>query len=139
MAIVAIDPGLTTGVVIATHNAGEIKILEAFEVAWKDRMRFPGFFARLAQGPLPVDAVVVESFRLFPHKFKHQVGSFFPSVRVIGVVETACYLAGLDNAIHFLEPIVKKHVKILDPAIARNPSEHIKDAYRLARYWAVKQ
>jgi len=55
------------------------------------------------------DFIVVENFRLFPHRQREQVGSTFPTVKVIGVIE---YIAeGWSIPVVFQEPGDRKQVK----------------------------
>lgn len=105
--ILAFDPGETTGfvvmlddwppnnnsVVTTSNLRGEKEICAAYFTALD-----------LAAHP-PV--VVVESFKLFPHMAKQQIGSSFPSCEVIGMLRILAFLANLD--ICFQPPSVQKN------------------------------
>lgn len=49
-------------------------------------------------------AIVIESFKLFPHMAKAQIGSDFPSCQVIGQLKLLAYQTGLQTCLHFQNP-----------------------------------
>lgn len=137
--IIAFDPGKTTGFCLVDfHDNGVGNVAKIREIAWDNRFSILPLLGSLSlDGPLPIDAIVVESFHLYNHEFKHQVGSEFPSVRIIGIIEAACWQYNLLDRLHLVQPHVKKYVKIVNPEVAACGSEHMKDAYQLARYWYI--
>jgi hypothetical protein len=137
MFIVAIDPGEATGVAIVSvdlHDHDVDSVLQTYEIAWDDRFSLIPLITDMRKAPLLPNKIVVESFRLYPSEFQHQIGKEFPSVRVIGIIESACYLADMLDRIVLLPAHVKKNVKIRHDL---PKSEHIKDAYQLARYQII--
>lgn len=142
MRILAIDPGKTTGVVVAEIQDHEVTgIVQQFELGWEERFMLIPFIQgmRPEQGaPQQFSEIVLEAFRLYPHEYRRQVGSDFPSVRVIGIVEAAAYLAGGLDSITLLPAGVKSKVAVLeDHGRVLLRSEHVRDAYKLARYYAI--
>lgn len=141
MKIAAFDPGRTTGYCVVDFHDNDVgKILDMQEITWDERFRILPILANKSYGqrpggPFALDVIVVESFHLYNHEFKHQVGSEFPSVRVIGIIEAGCWNYDLLHLLHFIPPSSKKYVKVLNEDVAKCGSEHIKDAYQLARYW----
>lgn len=142
--VLAIDPGQTTGVVVAELQNYEIaSIVQQYEMGWARRFELIPLVAGLCASdggtPPQCSVIVLEAFRLYPHEHRRQVGSDFPSVRVIGIVEAAAFICGFDlNNLFLLPAGVKNKVAILPqhaPLIMR--SEHVRDAYKLARYHAV--
>ena len=145
--IIAIDPGRTTGVVIGTvgsqTNPTELQLLEAFEIHWPNRLTaVDALFGNMLIGsPIPavtVEAVVIESFHLYAHKAKEQIGNEFPSVRVIGYVEMLCWQYHIDHLITFQGASEISRVQILKEHEQHLHSEHMKDAYKHFRLWCVK-
>lgn len=144
MYILSIDPGWTTGICIAKVDADEFEVIEAGEVKWA--LYHKALHTLLSgmhspQGvPLTFDFVIVEQFRLRYNKAMSQVGQTFPSIHVIGAVETFLWLHNRADALVFQEPSQHGRVKILDKhkdfVIG---SEHKKDAYRHARYFWITQ
>jgi hypothetical protein len=133
--IIGIDPGRTTGYVEALHNNGDLRVLEAREIVWNDRMvLIPLIADTVSKDPQVPTVVVVESFRLYPHEFHHQVGSSFPSVHIIGIVDVAVWLTGKDVPIIYQPASIKSRTQVLD-SLPRSP--HVRDAYRHARYYSV--
>lgn len=140
-AIVAtFDPGLTTGycVVQVAHDlpAGFV-VLESGVVKWSTRVLGVRALLRKYRPNL----TVVEEFKLYKHKAQDQIGSDFPSVRVIGIIETymvefelgapafqgAALIAGAPPV-----RILEEHVSLL------HNSEHARDAYKHARYFVSR-
>lgn len=142
MRVAAFDPGQTTGAILVDVHKRDISvILGAWEIEWVDRLSIVPLLASMftssygSSKPQSLDAIVVESFSLYAHKARQQIGSDFPSVRVMGIIEVAADLQSALGRIRFLPPSCKKGVKILHQLPITN-SEHVKDAYQLARYYA---
>lgn len=87
--VIAIDPGKTTGIVIANcQTPKQFEIELAFDLVWDDRLQWLE-----SSFPLDADHIVIESFNLFKHKAKAQIGSDFPAVQMIGAVEMRVAMA----------------------------------------------
>lgn len=138
MNLIGIDPGQTTGYVEAFRSDDGLEILEAKEIGWEERFSLiPLIGAKVVSDPLVSTILVVESFVLFDHEFRHQVGSHFPSVRVIGIVEAAAWLANPRPEIIFQSASLKQRVQIVHDL--PKGSEHVRDAYRHIRYYHESQ
>lgn len=138
---VTIDPGGTTGFVVLCHPNGVITsehytVHTALEVMWSNRFWYHRF---LIDHRDRIGAIVIEKFVLFPNPktMQAQIGSEFPSVRTIGIIEAYAELLGLHDRITYQMPndrnsakIPQEHWKVV------GPSDHVKDAYRHARYFA---
>lgn len=132
--VLGIDPGYTTGTcLLGLHGNGEIEVLEAHKYEWSKRFEIIPLVERLTATGTRV-TIVVESFRLYPHKAQQLVGDDFPSVRVIGMVEAACWMHNFAQ-IHFQTASQIRRVQVLHDLPIR--SEHIRDAYRHARLFIV--
>ena len=140
--VVSIDPGGTTGVV-ALHFPGGIvnpdgyTIHTALEVTFNNRFWYGQFFNTHRD---QIGVIVLERFKLFGNQktMNAQINSQFPSVRIIGIVEAFAHMYGLVDKIHFQEPNDRKSAQIPRedwPKIG--PSDHVKDAMRHARYYAL--
>jgi hypothetical protein len=132
--LIAIDPGQTTGVCTARYLGGRVfQVLHCKSVKWDDRFKIGlGLTASISH-------VVIEEFRLFGHRAKEQTNSVFPSVRVIGMVETCMYLHGILDRLHFQQPGQMKGVEILPgDEVYMDGTEHTKDAYRHMRGYILR-
>lgn len=140
--LVSIDPGGTTGFV-ALHFPGGIinpdayTIHTALEVTFFNRFWYGEFFKMHRD---IIGVIVLEEFRLFGNKatMNAQINSKFPSVHIIGIVEAFAHMYGLSDKIRFQQPndrksagIPKEHWPII------GPSDHVRDAARHARYYAL--
>jgi hypothetical protein len=139
MYVVGIDPGETTGYISARlHNNGNLEVVEAEEFVWSKRFELIPRIGRLVGAPLTTDPppleIVMESFFLYPHKARHQIGNYFPSVRVIGIVEAALWMHGALGLLTMQPAANMSRVKILHPLPA---SPHIRAAYKHVRYRVV--
>lgn len=140
--IVAIDPGKTTGFCVLSCPAGVIDpntydVYQAHQVEWSDRFFFHAFFCAHRDH---IRAIIIERFKLFrnPKTMESQINSEFPSVRVIGIVEAYAELFNLGDRIVFQEPNDRKSAQI--PRMhhaALGTSDHVRDAYRHARYFVL--
>lgn len=149
--IMAVDPGQTTGVCIikefdkapnALTQIDGFQVMASWQIPWESRI---SFFVALFSGAFATDdgeillpgIVVIESFRLRPGRAMEQIGSEFPSVRVIGIVETLIYQCTVAQPLLvFQEPAIIGRVEIL-PEHKQQLSGliHAQDAYRHARYY----
>lgn len=138
MNLIAFDPGRTTGVVVAhttdgvTNSGPKFDIDQSFAFGWDDR--FMVVYNLLATLP---DAIVVESFYLFKHQSEHQIGSEFPSVRVIGVIEAYAWQLTIFDRIHYQQPSVRKRVAVLPEHQVVEMSPHTGSAYRHLRHYLI--
>lgn len=137
--ILSFDPGVTTGYAIFEFpndletipldgtsqkflcEGGELKKYNEFrKIFKKDR----------------IDLVVIESFKLYPHKAKAKTLSNFPTVEIIGVIK---FLSFINNI-----PLIEQGAntkKFYDNKklrmcglFERGQSPHLRDAYRHALY-----
>lgn len=163
MKILALDPGLTTGVCIllTTEQRDDFEVDYVSEMSWDDRFRIskaliagtwpqrmtpdPGWVAAAR----PPEVVVIEQFRLRQGKAYAQAGSTFPSIQVQAIIETFVWDynhnvkygfmgATRDEPIEiaYQEPIAMARVQILaDHHHLIAGSEHMKDAYKHGRYY----
>ena len=137
--IFAYDPGQTTGYcqTVVQDDGFSFEVKECREIAWDEALPIIG---NLFTWVRKESIVVVESFHLFPHKAKSQIGSGFPSVRIIGVIETYAYMMGIPpKDIKYQAPsdisrveVLPEHVKM----VAGSP--HKIDAYKHARLYFLK-
>jgi len=138
MRLLGIDPGRTTGICIANDNDGLI-VEHVEEVLWDDRFMFLSLLRTLADasGPLQLSAIVVESFHLYQHRAKQQVGSDFPSVQVIGIVEAAAFLYASSTCPIIYQPAssIARTEVLPQHKLSVGGSEHTKDAYKHVRYY----
>ncbi len=141
--IVAVDPGQTTGWAegVFNPNTREWDVRDVKEIAWEER-----FLMRLlltsSDGPEPLlpSYIICERFILYPYKAKQQIGSEFPSVRVIGTLEAYLEQLGLLSLLTFQNASVRERVQVLPQhAHLVVGSEHKKDAYQHLRYFIVTQ
>lgn len=152
MIIAGIDPGYTTGLCVIDENPKARRIIGGMlenddfqvvcvaQIPWEKRLvslqaLFYGTFANSDKLLLP-EVVVVEAFRLRPGRAMEQVGSEFPSVRIIGIVETLVSLCCPQPLLVYQEPGVIGRVEILE----QHKTElegliHAGDAYRHVRYY----
>jgi len=139
--LVSIDPGGTTGFCVFQFPSGIITetyaVHTALEVRFSNRLWFRSFFLKYQE---EIGIILLERFKLFrnPKTMEAQINSEFPSVRIIGIVEAQAEMYGLFDRIRFQEPGDRKSANIprYDWA-AVGPSDHVKDAYRHARYYTL--
>lgn len=143
--ILAIDPGYTTGLCLAEASADHFQPLDVREIPWGDRFTvikafLDGMFLNQTE-PQRTGVVVVERYRLRQGRAYQQAGSEFPSVQVEAIIQTLLWTIKpelLETAFHFQEPVAMARVSILTNHIEMCiGSEHMKDAYKHARYFAV--
>lgn len=135
--IIAFDPGETTGVAVGQHTGGrDFDLIESWEIPWERRTTVHDALEEFRP-----NFIVVESFRLYAHKARQQIGSHFPSVRVIGMIELSAHLWGLGE-LFFQTPSLISQVKIpreLEVENTFSGSEHRKDAYKHLRYFVLSK
>lgn len=142
--LVSIDPGGTTGFCALAFPEGVINpnayvVHTALEVTFGNRFWYAGFFNANRDN---IGLIILERFKLFPNQktMQAQINSEFPSVRIIGIVEAYAELYSLRDKIVFQEPNDRKSAQIPPRDWAAiGPSDHVKDAYRHARYYALTQ
>lgn len=136
--LAAFDPGETTGycIIDIQDDGKDFVVHKCDEIPWEARFSNIDYLF-VEDAP---QVIVVERFILYPHKAKAQIGNEFPSVRVIGIIETFCYAHGPNpDKIHFqgAGDIVK--TLVLDRDVKRVAgSPHKIDAYRHARLHFLK-
>jgi hypothetical protein len=131
--LASFDPGQTTGycVIDIQDDGKDFSVHRCDEIPWEARFANIDYIF-INDTP---QIIVVEQFRLYPHKAKVQIGSIFPSVRVIGIIETMCYIHGLAESRLYFQgagDIVKTMVLERDMTMVAG-SPHKIDAYRHAR------
>jgi hypothetical protein len=142
MIILALDPGATTGYCLVDDSTG-FGVVSVGEIPWDSRL---GLLTALIGGTsahnglLQPQAVVVEAFRLRPGRAMEQVGSIFPSVRIIGIIEALLYQRPDRSKVPlvFQEPGIMARVEVLpEHADLFVGMPHAKDAYKHARYYTL--
>jgi len=133
--VVSFDPGKTTGFVAGEWSGGkEIGLTEVTVIPWNDR-----FYQTkdLLKFHVP-DYIVVEAFRLYPHRAKSQIGNTFPSSQMIGIIQTYAYEQGILDRVVIQPAGNRSSVKIPDEHLLMvGSSSHIQDAYRHLRYFVI--
>lgn len=140
--LVSIDPGGTTGFCALMFPGGIVNpdaytVHTALEVTFNNRFWYASFFAKHQD---QIGVIVLERFKLFGRQstMNAQINSEFPSVRIIGIVEAYAQIYGLFKYIEFQEPNDRKSAQIpKEHWAAIGPSDHVKDAYRHARYYTL--
>jgi hypothetical protein len=144
MIIVAIDPGSTTGVCIIREQPSVecgFQVVSVWQIPWEQRTSFfmalfNGTFATDNGKPLLPEIVVIEAFRLRPGRAMEQVGSIFPSVRIIGIIEAFIEISLPKPLMVFQEPSVIGRVEVLpEHKEALSGLIHATAAYMHARYY----
>lgn len=144
--IIAIDPGQTTGIAVATNYQSDTNFTLAScgEIDWSKRFWFYPFFQK---NHLSIQAIIIEDFKLFKHKMADQVNSRFPSSQVIGIIEAYAHLFDLSSKIVYqypyqikrTDPVTKKSgysVKALaEHSEQLRGSKHSKEAYLHLRFF----
>lgn len=137
--VLAVDPGQTTGICCATYRGGDdgfqFDVMACREIVWVER------FALRHYVPA-VDWIVTESFTLYESKKDSQVNSYFPSVRVIGILEALVNeMPGVrldPEDIVFQGASQRKSVKVQEKHLMFvRGSAHKRDAYQHLRYFII--
>jgi len=140
--ILAIDPGATTGYCLVDDSTG-FGVVSVGEIPWDSRLELLTALIHgtsASNGPPQLQAVVVEAFRLRPGRALEQVGSVFPSVRIIGILEALLYTARPRNhpPLVFQEPSCMSRAQVLPEHLdILKGMPHARDAYRHARYYTI--
>lgn len=141
--IMGFDPGGSTGYCVGQMDPNEVlgfKVLRCNVIQWEDRK--PAIKALLNHFRPRV--CIVEDFVLYATKAKDQVGKRFPSVIVIGIIETYLYELGLNEMILRLASTIsrteipKAHEPFI-PQLSAEQCEHAMDAYKHVRHHIVAQ
>lgn len=137
MRILGIDPGGTTGIVLAEWSGSgrEFAVVESAAFTWEERFHLYTYVERTKW-----DVVVMESFHLYGHLAKNMVGSDFPSSQIIGAIEATIHRSrGSLDDVHYQPAYVMKSVQVV-PVHAEivGLMEHRKDAYKHVRYWILR-
>jgi hypothetical protein len=128
--IISIDPGGTTGYVVAQVDNEVIDLLEYGQL-----QEFYGL-DRIFQTYKP-DICIVEDFRLFTQKALSLSGQRLPAPQVIGVVRYLCYVH--DIKLVYQTPAEKEWATKDKLSPYRVKGTHAKDALRhLLYYWRWK-
>jgi hypothetical protein len=138
MKVFAFDPGKTTGYAVTEVNekGDDFKLTRCDEIEWEPRL---DNLADVLTDVGPDDRVVIETFRLFPHKAMAQIGSQFPSSQVIGNIEMALYILNRHDKISYQNPGDISKVTVLERDLERVAgSPHKIDAYRHARLYFLR-
>lgn len=138
--IISIDPGVTTGVVIARDLDfdKETYTISAYEVAWAARKNLYTTLQEL--GPKALYALVIEDFRLYADKAKDQINSDFPAVKMIERVTVYAEMLGVEARIVMQGAALRQSVQI-NPAHyqALRRSKHTQAAYKHLRYFFLSE
>jgi hypothetical protein len=144
MNVLAFDPGQTTGFCMLKNCEGQHRVyslLEAGQIVWERRLfdvnaLLTGIYSRTLPRP---DVLVIESFILRPGRAMEQVGSTFPSVQVIGIIEGIRFTRELKIPMVMQTPSCISRVQILEEHQDRlKGMVHAQDAYRHARYYLAR-
>ena len=139
MRIVAFDPGERTGFCEAlVSDDGSFQVVMSCTIAWRDRfIETPILLQSNETVPLP-EIIVVESFRLYAHKAKDQIGNDFPSAQMIGTIQTYLHQLGILDRLILQPASAMSRVQILpDHMPSLDRAEHARDAYKHLRYYIV--
>jgi len=141
MKILSFDPGETTGFAYFEFPKnykdiqldGTVSDYLKFWGEFKDYITLEEIFFAHSVKP---DIVVIEAFRLYPHKANDKVLSSFPTVEIIGIIKYLCW----NNEIPFVEQGANtkkfygnKKLRMCD-LFERGRSPHIRDAVRHGLY-----
>lgn len=142
MIILGIDPGRTTGIcVLENDQTNSIEVAMASQIPWELRKSL--LWALIAGTSItwPLgqpDAIVIEDFKLRPGRALEQIGSDFPSVHIIGMIEGFHYALQLRCPIVYQTPAIIGRVQVLpEHSSVFKGREHASDAYKHARYYLV--
>ena len=136
--IISFDPGRTTGLVVAYYADQQFVIIKTKEITWGDR--FSATRDVIFEYKNHLCALLIEDYRLRKDKAEEQAGSDMPSSQMIGIIECRAFDLGIIHLVKKQMPAAKSRIQILDkhyPALGK--SEHIRDAYRLTRYFITSE
>lgn len=133
--LLAIDPGVTTGIAAGLWNTVDhsFSLSGGFQLPWEKRFAVRWLVEE-------ADIIVIESFRLYRHKATDQVNSDFPSSQVIGMTELAAYMVDkLDKVVKQPASCIQ-NVQILEADSKKLEGlQHAQDAYRHLRYYVISR
>lgn len=143
MNVLAFDPGETTGYCMLKNCQGQKRVyslLNAGQIVWERRLfDINAMLTGLFPYTKP-DVIVIESFILRPGRAMEQVGSTFPSVQIIGIIEGIRFTNLLKAPMIMQTPGIIGRVEILPEHKDRlKGMVHAQDAYRHARYYLVSK
>lgn len=138
--VIAIDPGLTTGIVVASNIVGDkFDIHHSVAMLWPDRFNLQYLFQSLLEQHT-IEAVVIERFALFPSKALAQSYSDFPSVQIIALCEAYLHQLDMLDKIVMQSPDQRKRVAFEKQHYPQvRATLHQRDAYQHLRYYIVTQ
>lgn len=110
----------------------------AEEIRWSDR--FVQTRDMLYEYKDRLCVILIEDFKLRKDLAESQAGDDMPSSQMIGIIECRAFDLGISHLVKKQMPIVKSRVQILDRHYSMlGKSEHIRDAYRLTRYFITSE
>jgi hypothetical protein len=133
--LLAIDPGVTTGIVIARYTDPQTSfdIHDTLEIAYDDR-------SALATLLLNIDPrwIVIEDFKLFAKYADAQINSRFEVVKTIERVHVYCEDLNIVDRIVMQEPLVRHSTaRVLDHHKPYMRGRHVLAAYQHLRYFVA--
>lgn len=138
--ILSIDPGINIGMVLGTDIdliTPDFSIARAGVIMYPNRAQLKPILARYRA---QLTAIVLEDFKLFPHKAVDQIGSRFETVKVIERVTVYCEELGLDHLITMQPSSAQQRVKVPDDVPAQlGYNRHLLSAYKHLRYYLFAQ
>ena len=157
--IIAIDPGVTTGVCVMLYTGkGQYSLIESRIICWDYRyIRIKELFDYD-----PIVALIYEKFRLFPDEDgeggkQYSRGQAYSEFEAVQVSEILCTNAWYHSKQHLLVPLppsvkgsskpggIKVQIRDCDVIVVNEAAdnakdrEHAKDAYQLNRWWITQQ
>lgn len=136
--IIALDPGLTTGIVVVNnidYATCEYQLEGYKALPFKDRAKLLILLKQYDD----LDAIVMENFLLYPDQRTQQAQTYsdFPSVKVIERVTVYAEQLGIADKIVLQMASLRKNVQIPTDHYKElaHYSKHCVDAYRHARYY----
>lgn len=135
--VLGIDPGQTTGIAILNRKgkSKQFTIFRSGVMLWHNRCNIQSMLEKLKPY---LEAIAIEEFRLRanPKTLKAQIGSDIPSVRIIGIVEMACFNLGLTNRVTFQTPAQRLNMDVSKEIKAQlHHSQHGIDSFQHAKYF----
>lgn len=133
--VLGIDPGSTTGLCLcrSTDGGRDFTIENSWIVPYDDRFSISRTLASIRP-----HHIVIENFRLYRHKAESQINNEFPSVRVIGAIEQACWDLEFMARLNFQMASELSGVQIREEHEGSiGKSEHHKDSYKHARVYIL--
>ena len=134
----AIDPGLSTGYVVARTTPHFFKPTHSGVIWWEGRIKV---LNQLLITHKP-QHIIIERFALYGQMAKKMINSEFEAVQVIGNVQALAFIHdyNVETDISVLPAAVKGAISVLKEhrsLLAKPKSNHVDDAYKLLRYWWI--